>query len=246
MAAHAPSTLSASARWVLMLMPFSCGHLSMPSTQSSSQQATLEEDDRETGVISSVKDGFGFIKCSERDARIFFHFSELLDPTVEPKCVREKGALPAKVPSLTPSLIHRSQDERQCRVYGASAEPPRPEQERKGACLPHQDSAGEWHGGVTLSRSNRFVTHAPLHTPHQPGSVTFEVTSTERYHGTVTKVPAYQSQQSPRRQRSQPRSVRAACSPFFPCLLTATSTRAVTAVCPLTSGRLSLSGQLPT
>lgn len=34
---------------------------------------------RETGVIASVKDGFGFIRCAERDARMFFHFSELLD-----------------------------------------------------------------------------------------------------------------------------------------------------------------------
>jgi len=32
---------------------------------------------REQGVICSVKDQFGFIKCAERDDEIFFHFSEL-------------------------------------------------------------------------------------------------------------------------------------------------------------------------
>lgn len=32
---------------------------------------------REYGVICSVKDQFGFIKCAERDDEIFFHFSEL-------------------------------------------------------------------------------------------------------------------------------------------------------------------------
>lgn len=35
---------------------------------------------REYGVIVSLKEGFGFIRCAERDARMFFHFSEMLDP----------------------------------------------------------------------------------------------------------------------------------------------------------------------
>ena len=34
---------------------------------------------REQGVVSSVKDGFGFIKCADRDLRVFFHFNEVLD-----------------------------------------------------------------------------------------------------------------------------------------------------------------------
>ncbi|KAJ7393843.1 Cold shock domain-containing protein E1 [Desmophyllum pertusum] len=41
-----------------------------------------EPDDgepREMGVVVSLKDGFGFIKCCDRDARMFFHYSELLD-----------------------------------------------------------------------------------------------------------------------------------------------------------------------
>ncbi|XP_072173576.1 cold shock domain-containing protein E1-like [Diadema setosum] len=33
---------------------------------------------RETGTVAAVKDGFGFIKCACREARMFFHFSEML------------------------------------------------------------------------------------------------------------------------------------------------------------------------
>ena len=32
------------------------------------------------GIVQSLKDGFGFIDCIEREGRIFFHFSELIDP----------------------------------------------------------------------------------------------------------------------------------------------------------------------
>ena len=31
------------------------------------------------GIVQSLKDGFGFIDCVEREGRIFFHFSELID-----------------------------------------------------------------------------------------------------------------------------------------------------------------------
>lgn len=34
---------------------------------------------REMGTVAAVKEGFGFIKCCDRAARMFFHFSELLD-----------------------------------------------------------------------------------------------------------------------------------------------------------------------
>ncbi|KAM9343268.1 cold shock domain-containing protein E1 isoform 6-T7 [Pholidichthys leucotaenia] len=36
---------------------------------------------REMGVIAAIRDGFGFIKCVDRDARMFFHFSEVLEET---------------------------------------------------------------------------------------------------------------------------------------------------------------------
>lgn len=34
---------------------------------------------REQGIIAALKDGFGFIRCVDRDARLFFHFNEVLD-----------------------------------------------------------------------------------------------------------------------------------------------------------------------
>ena len=34
---------------------------------------------RETGVVCSLKEGFGFIKCCDRDLSIFFHFSEVVE-----------------------------------------------------------------------------------------------------------------------------------------------------------------------
>lgn len=39
----------------------------------------VSDERREQGMIHALKDGFGFIKCAERDARMFFHFSEVLD-----------------------------------------------------------------------------------------------------------------------------------------------------------------------
>lgn len=35
--------------------------------------------------MASTKDGYGFIRCAERDARMFFHFSELLEPDTLPR-----------------------------------------------------------------------------------------------------------------------------------------------------------------
>ncbi|XP_021422086.1 cold shock domain-containing protein E1 isoform X12 [Oncorhynchus mykiss] len=37
------------------------------------------KESREMGVIAAMRDGFGFIKCVDRDARMFFHFSEVLE-----------------------------------------------------------------------------------------------------------------------------------------------------------------------
>ncbi|XP_060521185.1 cold shock domain-containing protein E1 [Cylas formicarius] len=34
---------------------------------------------REQGVVASLKDGFGFLKCVDREPRLFFHFNEILD-----------------------------------------------------------------------------------------------------------------------------------------------------------------------
>ncbi|XP_040574751.1 RNA-binding protein Unr [Lepeophtheirus salmonis] len=39
----------------------------------------VSDERREQGVIESLKNGFGFLTCVDRDAKIFFHFSECLD-----------------------------------------------------------------------------------------------------------------------------------------------------------------------
>lgn len=40
---------------------------------------SVSDERREQGTVQSLKDGFGFIKCADRDARMFFHFNECLD-----------------------------------------------------------------------------------------------------------------------------------------------------------------------
>ena len=31
------------------------------------------------GVVAALRDGFGFIRCAQRDMRLFFHFNEVID-----------------------------------------------------------------------------------------------------------------------------------------------------------------------
>ncbi|XP_041351705.1 cold shock domain-containing protein E1-like [Gigantopelta aegis] len=57
---------------------------------------------RETGVVVSLKDGYGFIQCADRDARMFFHFNELLDPEHQTKVQDEFEFLVMQDPA-TPS-----------------------------------------------------------------------------------------------------------------------------------------------
>jgi len=38
---------------------------------------------REQGIVGTLKDSFGFIDCADRDARLFFHFSEMLDRSAQ-------------------------------------------------------------------------------------------------------------------------------------------------------------------
>lgn len=38
---------------------------------------------REQGVVASLKEGFGFLRCVERNIRLFFHFTEVLDTSRE-------------------------------------------------------------------------------------------------------------------------------------------------------------------
>ena len=34
---------------------------------------------REKGIVAALRDGFGFIRCMERNMRMFFHFNEVID-----------------------------------------------------------------------------------------------------------------------------------------------------------------------
>ncbi|KAK7108802.1 cold shock domain-containing protein E1-like [Littorina saxatilis] len=55
-----------------------CGIQLMEDTFNNGEQ-------RETGMIASLKDGYGFINCADREARMFFHFSEFMDPEYIPE-----------------------------------------------------------------------------------------------------------------------------------------------------------------
>ena len=37
------------------------------------------DETREVGVVTTLKEGFGFIKCADRDGYAFFHFSEFVE-----------------------------------------------------------------------------------------------------------------------------------------------------------------------
>lgn len=39
----------------------------------------LSGERREQGMVASLKDGFGFLRCVDRNVRLFFHFTEVLD-----------------------------------------------------------------------------------------------------------------------------------------------------------------------
>lgn len=43
----------------------------------------LSGEKREQGVVAQLKEGFGFIRCVERNIRLFFHFTEVLDTSRE-------------------------------------------------------------------------------------------------------------------------------------------------------------------
>ena len=53
-------------------------------------QDDLEHVFFQQGVVASLKEGFGFIKCCDRDARMFFHYSELLDSVSNKKLSKFK------------------------------------------------------------------------------------------------------------------------------------------------------------
>ncbi|XP_070535883.1 cold shock domain-containing protein E1-like [Ptychodera flava] len=60
---------------------------------------------RENGIVAAVKEGFGFIKCVDRDARMFFHFSELLKSAHEIKISDEVEFTVIPDPTVAQRLI---------------------------------------------------------------------------------------------------------------------------------------------
>jgi len=87
----------------------------------------ISKEKRENGIVAAVKEGFGFIKCVERESRLFFHCCELLDPrhhirmsdevefTVLPDPVAEKQRMHATRISILPKnsvVFHSVSSER--------------------------------------------------------------------------------------------------------------------------------------
>lgn len=42
----------------------------------------LSGERREQGIVAALKDGFGFLRCVDRNVRLFFHFTEVLDTVI--------------------------------------------------------------------------------------------------------------------------------------------------------------------
>ncbi|KAK2146556.1 hypothetical protein LSH36_600g01076 [Paralvinella palmiformis] len=59
----------------------------------------ISSEVRETGIVTTLKDGYGFIRCMERDASMFFRFSELLNQEKEVKVQDEVRFTVAKDPT---------------------------------------------------------------------------------------------------------------------------------------------------
>lgn len=49
------------------------------SISLSEETFELSGERREQGMVASLKDGFGFLRCVDRNVRLFFHFTEVLD-----------------------------------------------------------------------------------------------------------------------------------------------------------------------
>ena len=52
------------------------------------------------GLIATIKDGFGFIRYAEREVRMFFHFSEMMDPSIDIKVQDEVEFTIIQVPTI--------------------------------------------------------------------------------------------------------------------------------------------------
>lgn len=132
-----------------------------------------------TPTRSTLKDGFGFIKCADREARLFFHFSEVIENPQR-------------------ASLHRSQDSRKetlptaARV-GASVEfivqsTPAPSRASRGGCSPSSRSSRSSAG---KGKAGDPTLHAVQVCVLPPGTVQFETMSTTRFEGKVLKRTVY-------------------------------------------------------
>lgn len=69
--------------------------------QLSEDTFLISKEKREKGYVLSMKEGYGFIRCTDRDARMFFHFSEMLDYEREIKLQQEIEFTVVPDPTLT-------------------------------------------------------------------------------------------------------------------------------------------------
>ena len=58
------------------------------------------------GIVAALKDGYGFIQCADRDARMFFHYSEFMDPDYIPEDKAEVQFTVMPVSFLSRMITH--------------------------------------------------------------------------------------------------------------------------------------------
>jgi len=63
---------------------------------------------REQGIVQTVKDSFGFLECADRSARLFFHFSEMMD--------RNTGVRPGDEVEFTCAVDERKKQENATKI----------------------------------------------------------------------------------------------------------------------------------
>ena len=56
----------------------------------------------------TLKEGYGFIRCTDRDARMFFHYSELLDLDREIRLQQEVEFTVVQVTMAVQFVLHRT------------------------------------------------------------------------------------------------------------------------------------------
>lgn len=65
----------------------------------------VSKEQREKGYIVTLKEGYGFIRCTDREARMFFHYSELLDVHREIRLQQEVEFTVIQDPTTTGRLV---------------------------------------------------------------------------------------------------------------------------------------------